>query len=595
MKPPERVDGYAPIEEYAALSDGRTAALVARDGRVDWWPVPVLDAAPACAALLDATKGGYVAVSPVDPFETERHYSRGTNVLEAVMTTERGAVRVTSALNMAATGRLPWTELAFRVEGLSGEVAMECAFAPGTQLRASRAKTAREQDVTVVRVGTHTMAVLFDGDGAEDVHASELGVGFRVRAGARLVFAVVATDQEPLFLPPLSVIDERLDATKENWRRWSREIDVSGPWAEQVVRSALVLKTLLAEWTGSIAAAATTSLPECVGGSRNWDYRFSWVRDSSFSIDALINLGLSEEVHNAVAWLLKAIDRNGPGMHVFYTLAGGTADDEEHLKVPGYRRSKPVRSGNGAARQLQLGNFGDVFDTVYRYVDGGNVLDVSSQRVLCELADQCCEQWSEPDSGIWELAKQEHYTISKIGCWVALDRATKLAESGQLSRGRPARWRRERDRVRAFIERDCWSEHKRSYTFYAGSDELDAAVLLSARTGFDRGERLVGTIDAVSRELRRGPFVYRYSDADESEGAFVACTFWLVEALAGTGQRDAAVQLMNDAVRLTNDVGILAEEIDPETGAFLGNVPQALSHLALINAAFSLREAATRE
>lgn len=588
MIPSPRIEGYAPLQDYAVLTDGRTSALISLDGRVDWWPVSTLDALPVCAAVLDAERGGFFSLSPVGASDVVRQYVEGTNVLESVFTSQDGSVRVTSALNMASSGRLPWTELALRVEGLSGEVPMRWTFTCDTRFQTDGVSIAVEQDVPIVRLGTCTIATLFSKEDDIVVKPDEVSAAFTVTAGSKVVVALLATNDAPVFVPKLSAIDARLDASKDNWRRWSAMIDPTQNWHEAVTRSALVLKSLLAEYTGAIAAAATTSLPERIGGPKNWDYRFSWVRDSSFAIDALINLGLSEEVHNAVAWLLQAMRRNGPDLHVFYTLAGEMPGDEKDLDATGYRGSQPVRAGNGAASQLQLGNYGDVFDTVHRYVKDGNVLDLASQKLLSELADRCCDEWRQPDSGIWELPERQHYTISKIGCWVALDRAVQLHELNQLRTGDAKRWRREREEIRRYIERECWSEKKQSYTFYAGTDDLDASVLLSARTGFDVGARLTTTIDAISAELRHGPLLYRYTGAEASEGAFVACTFWLVQALAAAGQRVQAVTLMDEAVMLANDVGVMGEQMDPMTRAFLGNMPQALSHLALINAAHSI-------
>ncbi len=589
--PSSRIDGFAPIEDYAVLTDGRTSALLSFDGRIDWWPVPTLDGSPVFAALLDPDGGGYLSVTPTTDFEVIRRYVDGTNILECVYSTAEGKVRVTSSLNMAATGRLPWTELALRIEGLTGSVPMEWALRPSSNFRTAESNIGIEQGVPVLRVGSQTIVTLFDGNGDPQVSANEIITRFTAQVGDRALLAVIVTDGVPVFVPSFSTIDQRVDDTVDNWRRWSARIAAYGTWRNEVVRSALALKSLLAEYTGAIAAAATTSLPERLGGPKNWDYRFSWVRDASFVIDAFINLELSEEVHNAVAWLLKAVGRNGPDLHVFYTLSGELPGDEKYLDAPGYRDSQPVRAGNGAANQLQLGNYGDVFDTVHRYVQGGNVLDVQSQGLLRELADRCCEQWRRPDSGIWELHKAEHYTISKMGCWVALDRALKLQAMGQMGEGDALKWARERDEIRQFIEQKCWSESKQSYTFYADSDDLDAAILLSARIGFDVGARLASSIEAISRELQHGSTLYRYSGAEESEGAFVACTFWLVEALVGNGQHERASRLMQDAVGMVNDVGLLAEQISPVTGSFLGNMPQALSHLALINAAHAISAA----
>ena len=297
---------------------------------------------------------------------------------------------------------------------------------------------------------------------------------------------------------------------------------------------------------------------------------------------------LHEEVQRALSWLVGAIRRHGPALHVLYTLGGEVATEGETLDAPGYQNSRPVHAGNRAATQSQLGTYGDLFDTVCRYCAEGHLLDADTARLLAELADQCCDVWRNRDAGIWELTSREHYTISKIGCWVALDRAARLAEEGQIVDRHASRWRGEAERVRSWIDTHCWSEAKQSYTFYAGTDKLDAAVLLAGRTGFERGERLAATIRALRNELSAGPLLYRYSGAESEEGAFVACTFWMVEALAYTGQSEKANELMRLAVQLTNEVGLLAEEMDVESREFLGNFPQGLSHLALINAAFTL-------
>ncbi len=585
-----RRDGYAPIEDYAVLGDGRSVALVALDGHIDWWPIPTLDSPPLCAALLEPDGGGQFALTPTDPFEVSRRYLEGTNVLETTYTTESGSARVTESLNTGAAGRLPWTELARRVQGVSGEVELTWALDAGNRFGQARPWVSARNRVPVVHLGDQSVAVLVEGRGAGPVEATSRRVFGRLRStpGATMLVAALATDDEPLFLPEASAIDDRVERTKDEWRRWSGLLPNEGPWGSAVVRSALALKTLIYEHEGSIAAAATTSLPEQIGGPKNYDYRYAWVRDFSFALDAMIGLQLHEEVHGSVSWLLGALRRSAPDLHIFYRLDGTTADEVATLEAPGYRHSRPVRAGNTAAGQRQLGLYGDLFDTLGRYVGEGHLLDPATADLLAEFADRCCDTWTRPDSGLWELDEIRHYTISKIGCWVALDRACRLAASGQLPGRHAERWRAEADDIRSFVIRNCWSETKRSYTFYAGSDRLDAAVLLAGRTGFDTGWRLASTIDAVLAELGEGPCVYRYSGMPEQEGAFVACSFWTIDALARTGRLEEARELMGQAVALANDVGLLSEQVDPRSGAFLGNVPQALSHLALINAATTL-------
>ncbi|MCU1490563.1 MAG: putative glycosyl hydrolase [Acidimicrobiaceae bacterium] len=585
---PERQDGYVPLEEYAILSDGRTVALVAGDGRIDWWPLPTLDSPPLCAAILDPDEGGHFALSPLTPFTLSRRYVPGTNVLETTYRTDTGSVRVTEALNTGQAGRLPWTELARRVEGLEGTVAMHWELVPGDRFGQARPWVSHQNGRPIVHLGDQSVSVVLEGPGTREDTAHTVGGTLSCSEGSCHLVAVVATDDEPLFLPSSQAVLGRLERTVAEWCHWSEQVTRRGRWKEAVLRSALALKSLHFGPSGAIAAAATTALPETIGGARNWDYRYSWVRDCSFSIDALIQLELHEEVHASISWLLGALRGTAPMLHVFYSLAGKVADNEVRLAVPGYRGSRPVFAGNSAEAQVQLGTFGDLFDTVQRYVDEGNVLDPHTSSLLADLANQCCDTWRTPDSGIWELDELQHYTISKIGCWVALDRAGRLADGGQLSQRWASRWREEAAEIKAWVDEHCWSEANGAYSFYAGTDRLDAAVLLAGRTGFDRGKRLAGTAEAVLSELARGPAVYRYSGMESEEGAFVACSFWLVDALARVGRLEEAARRMDGAVAMANEVGLLSEEIDPDTGAFLGNLPQGLSHLALINAAHLL-------
>lgn len=593
---PHRHDGFLPIEDYAVLGDGRTVALVAADGSVDWWPVPTIHAPPICAALLEPSRGGRFSLAPEGTYEVERRYLPETNVLESTYRTDSGAVRVIEALNSGMSGRLPWTELARRVEGLEGlegSVPVQWCLAPGDRFGKAQPWASWQADVPVLVVQDQLVALLVHGAEPGVVTAHEVTGGAVIRSGERILVTVVVTDHEPLSLPSRPSIERRLDHSRRSWEEWSAGIEYAGPWRDAVVRSALALKTLFYEPGGAIAAAATTSLPETVGGPKNWDYRYSWVRDSSFTIDAFISLGLHEEVHASVSWLLGALRAHGPDLQVFYTLDGDVPDKQaENLAARGYRDSRPVRTGNRAAAQFQLGNFGDLFDTVARFVAAGHILDQATAHALADLADQCCDRWMAQDSGIWELEQLEHYTISKIGCWVALDRAATLASVGQLPSEHTKRWTSEAAEIHAWVDDQCWSDERQSYTMFAGSSELDAAVLLAARTGFDTGARLGGTIEAVQGELGvpDSPLLFRYSGMHGEEGAFVACSFWMVHALWRSGQVERARALMDQTVALSNDLGLLAEQIEPASGSFLGNYPQALSHLALINAACNFRD-----
>ena len=586
---PVREGGYAALRDYAGVGDGRSVALLALDGSCDWWALPGMDGTPVFAALLDADGGGRIALGPVEPARAERRYVGSTNVVETVFTTSTGSVRLTDALNTGVAGRLPWSELGRRVEGLSGEVEMRWQVAPGSALATLSPWVRDDERVPMLQVGDVTLGVVCQGVGEPVPGLRDVCGTFTARAGERALLAVVATTDEPLHVPLAEAVDQRIDRTIAGWQEWSDTFAWAGPEPEAVLRSALVLKLLLHSPTGSMAAAATTSLPERLAGGKNWDYRYTWVRDTAYTLDAFVRCGLHEEVHATVAWLLATLRRHGPRLHPFYGLDGSLPGGSTVRDVPGWRGVGPVVDGNDASTQLQLGPYGDLFQMVLLCVQESHVLDVGTQRLLSDLADRCCDDWQRRDAGMWELPEERHYTISKMSCWQALDRAARLVDLGQLP-GNGSRWRREAERIRAWVDEHCWSERRQAYALFAGSDRLDAGVLLGARFGFDRGARMAATTRAVRDELGEGPWLYRYTGMRAEEGAFVACTFWAVEALALTGQRDQARRLMEDALGALDGVALLPEMIDPASGDLLGNLPQALSHLALINAASALEE-----
>lgn len=587
---PPRRNGYVDLRSYAAIGDGRTVALISHDGSVDWYPIPDLDSAPAFARLLDAEHGGCIELCPDERFEVERKYLPGTNILQTTYTTASGRVQVTDSLNLGSTGRLPWNELARAVEGLEGTVAMRWRVAPGTMFNTVSPWVDVTAHKPVLRASEVSVGVCGEHVGESKVEEQQISGSFRTTPGSQHLLAVVATHSEPLRLPTPREIRKNLEMTRETWLRWGDLLESDGPYGEEVQRSALVLKLLSHSPSGSVAAAATTSLPENMAGTKNYDYRFAWIRDATYALQALLKLGEQEDVHAQVSWLLRLVRAQVPNLHVLNRLDGEVPETRmTEYDVPGWRGTGPVVAGNAAADQLQLGVYGDVFDVAHRYVAGGNVLDTATARMLADLADAICDVWRRPDSGMWELPEHRHYTSSKMGCWHGLDCAVRLAEDGYIP-GCVDRWRAERERIRAWIDTECWSEQRGAYIWYPGTQELDASVLLHAMTGFDRGPRMKTTIAALRQELGRGPLMYRYSGVDAEEGAFVACSFWTVAALTTVGQREQAVELMDRMVALANDLGLFTEMIDPEDYSFLGNFPQALSHLAVLNAALALRD-----
>ncbi len=378
--------------------------------------------------------------------------------------------------------------------------------------------------VPVIVAGRHALALQsFDAgepEGTARPGGAQMSGSFAIREGESALLALSCFNDEPYVLSGRRAFEARLAHTVDFWRRWARITSYDGPWREAVVRSALALELLVYAPTGATVAAPTSSLPEAIGGSRNWDYRYSWLRDTAFTLEAMLRIGYRDQVHSSLAWLLQTIRRTHPRLSVFYHLDGEPPGETVELNLEGYRRSRPVRYGNGAAGQLQLGNWGDLFQTAWLYVEDGNALDRESGQRLAELADFVCRIWQNPDASIWELGQRHQYTQGKLSCWLALDRAAPLAARGQIPAGRVDRWRKTADVIRDYVETRCWSKERGSYNRYADSNDLDASVLLAARVGYadPRGERMQTTVDALRRELGRGPLLYRYSGMSEHEG-----------------------------------------------------------------------------
>ncbi|GKQ36057.1 glycoside hydrolase family 15 protein [Streptomyces sp. A012304] len=591
-----RNGGYVPLRAYAVIGDGRTAALVAGDGAVDWLGVPDMNSPAVFGAVLDASRGGRFQLEPAVPYRAERRYLPGTNVLETTFRTGAGAVRVTDALTLHDdTALTPMRELSRRIDGLSGSVPLRWSVRPRFGYGALPTRFARRAGVPVATAGSQALAVCAWETGEPVCEGDAIGGRFELPQGRRAMIAVPFADQEPLVLPARSECEARLDATCAAWRRWTRERTYEGRWHEAVIRSLLALKLLVYAPSGAVAAAVTTSLPEEIGGERNWDYRFSWVRDSAFTLAAFLRLGCPAEAHAYFWWLMHASQLTHPVLSVLYRLDGGHRTPEKTLPWEGYRGSGPVRVGNAAVGQVQLDTYGELMQTAWLYARATGRLDADLARRLAELADLVCAAWRRPDAGIWEVrSRPRHFTQSKMMCWVALDRAADLAHRGLIPGRRLARWHGAREEIAAFIETRCFSPGRDSYVRAADGQDLDAAVLLGHLYGYGGERRTRATVAALDRELRHGPYVDRYRGEDGlagGEGAFLACSFWLAESLARTGRVARAVELMEELVGLANDVGLYSEEIDPATGAFLGNLPQGLSHLALISAACSITAA----
>jgi len=594
----ERIDGYAPIREYALVGDGRTTALIARDGAVDWLCLPNVDSPSVFARVLDAERGGSFRLEPGVPYEAERRYQDNSNVLETTFTTAEGVVRVTDAMTLTDDDRLsPLRELCRKVEALRGTIPLRWSFDPRFGYGERRTELDRRAGRWFAHSGTECVALGAWNVGEITANGATVGGELKLREGDSAVLELSAAHKEPAVLPSRDDVERRLAQTARFWPRWAGRIRYDGPWRDAVVRSVLALKLLVYAPSGAMVAAPTASFPEWIGGSRNWDYRLTWLRDASWALDALIRLGIDDEAHAFFWWFMHASRVTQPRLQILYKVDGSAHSKERELsELAGYRRSAPVRVGNGAADQVQLDVYGSVLDAIWLYVQDVGHVDGDTGKEIAKIADYVAEHWRERDSGIWEVrAETTHFTQSKALCWVALDRACKLAERGLIP-DRSDRWSAAADEIRAFVDKQSWDAERNSYLRAPDLRELDASLLTMAILSYadPAGERLRGTVAAVERELRQGPFVYRYRGEDGvggEEGAFLTCSFWLVDALARQGRLDDARRLMDELVGLANDVGLYSEEIDPKSREFLGNFPQGLTHLALVNAAHSIEDA----
>jgi GH15 family glucan-1,4-alpha-glucosidase len=593
-----RTDGYAAIRDYALIGDGRTAALVARDGAVDWLCLPNVDSPSVFARILDPERGGSFRLEPTIPYEAERTYQQNSNVLETTFKTAQGAVRITDAMTLTDARRLaPLRELCRKIDGLGGKVPLRWTLEPRFGYGRRDTRIDRRAGRWLAEAGNDYMALGAWGAGDPGSDGRAIEAEFELGEGEAALLALAVAHKEPAVLPSREDVERRLARTERFWPEWAERIHYDGEWRDAVVRSVLTLKLLVHAPSGAIVAAPTTSLPEWIGGSRNWDYRFTWLRDASWTLDAFINLDMDDEAHSFFWWLMHASRITQPRLQILYKVDGSTRTDEQELAgLAGYRGSKPVRIGNGAAHQVQLDVYGAVLESIWLYADQVGHVDGDTAKEVAKIADYVSRHWRDPDNGIWEVrAERTDFIQSKALCWVALDRACRLAERGIIP-DRSDSWHEAAAAIREFIDAEGWDDERQSYVRAPNLRELDASLLTLAILGCGdpKGERLRGTVAAIERELREGPFVDRYRGEDGvpgEEGAFLTCSFWLVDAFAHQGRLDEARNLMDELVGLANDVGLYSEEIHPETREFLGNFPQGLTHLALVHAAVSIAEA----
>ena len=596
-------DAYPPIGDYALIGDGRSAALISRDGSLDWLCWPRFDSPSIFAALLDSERGGRFRVRPTGAFRSERRYLPDTNVLETVFHTANGSVALRDLMPVASeedkrAALTPEHEVLREIEGLTGQVEVEVVYTPRPDYGrkhpdfTSRSAFGLWCEIPGGALALHTDLPL---QRAPDGHGA-LGTA-TIAAGERKHLSLVYSTDAPGVIPLLEdAAADRVERSIRWWRDWTNRGAYDGPYRDAVMRSALVLKLMTYAPSGAVVAAPTTSLPEVIGGVRNWDYRYCWLRDASLTLRALSDLGYAEEAEAYLSWILHATRLTWPELQVLYDVFGEAQLPESELPhLSGYANSRPVRVGNDAHGQLQLDVYGEVIDAVTRLATRDGHIDRDTARMLNGLGETVCRRWREPDEGIWEgRAGRFHHTHSKVLCWVALDRLIALHDTGRLRIDRD-RFRSERDAIRTAIETRGYNARLDSYTRLFDGDDLDASLLTLPLYGYHDGThpRMRATCQRIHECLARDGLVYRYQTDDglpPGEGAFGICSFWAVECRAKGGDVDGAAEAFARLLACANDVGLFGEEIDPETGAALGNFPQAFTHVGLINAALTLAE-----
>jgi GH15 family glucan-1,4-alpha-glucosidase len=593
----------AKIQDYAIIGDGRSAALISREGSIDWLCWPRFDSPSLFGAILDLRIGGSWSVAPTEPASIERRYIDSTNVLETRFRTATGAVVLTDFMPVASEeqkGTMLWPEheLLRLVECEHGEVEILTRFDPRPDYGQAKVRL-RGSGEQNLRLETRSGLVTLRSD-VKFTTAPEGGATARARlkAGERIAFSLALAPDAPAVLPPLGdFILRKLALTVDWWQMWAARATYKGPYREEVVRSALALKLMLYAPSGAMIAAPTTSLPTLIGGGENWDYRYCWLRDAAFTARSLFGLGFADEAKAFVSWMLHATRLTRPKLQVLYDVFGGNRSKETVLAhLEGYGGSHPVRVGNHAGVQFQLDPYGEVIEAVAHFVNGGGELDRETQKMLRQFGEFVCRNWHKPDNGIWEdRAPGRHYTYSRLMCWVALDRLIKMHEQGRI-RGVPVKQFRESlERIRKDIEDRGWNPQLESYTQVLDGETLDACALLIAAHGFDNAssQRMQQTHLEIRNRLSPAPgLLYRKEQSlAMGEGAFGISCFWEVDFLArGGGTLEEAHDAFAQTAAYANDLGLFAEQIDPKTGDALGNFPQAFTHVGLINAALSLAE-----
>ncbi len=589
---------YKPIGDYGLIGNMRSAALVSTDGSIDWCCLPRFDSPSVFAAILDDEKGGRFSVQPLGDYESRQSYIHNTNVLATTFETPEGSATVTDFMPCYHTpsGRFVQKDEIHRlVECTKGSAQLAVDFKP--RLDYARDKVSLETTRHGVAVRGTTGRLALSSSHPLEVKKADAGATVALSEGQSMLLDL-RWDTDTPKSPRTYRSRSKLRQTEDFWRKKAEDCKFTGEGPEEVVRSYLALHLMAYMPKGALIAAPTTSLPEDIGGQRNWDYRFAWLRDASLTLDAFLRLGHKDEALAFFNWLLELCGTCGPRAQILYNIDLGNPPDEKHLDLRGYRDSRPVRIGNDAYKQLQLDVFGEVLDAAGVFADVGGYISQETWRLLEGFVDAAADLWQRPDSGIWEVRGGPfHFVHSKLMCWVALDRGANLAE--RFMYGTPDRikgWREAANDIREDILQKGWNPDKQAFTQHYDTSALDASTLLMPLYGFlpVSDEKMRSSIERTVEELAVGGVLRRYltEDTDDglpgSEGAFLWCSFWLVRALIQLGRVDEATSLYKKLLGYSNHLGLLSEMVDPKSGELLGNFPQALTHLAVITVGLDL-------
>lgn len=599
---------YPPIKDYGYIADCHSSALVSILGSIDWCCMPRIDSGSCFGRLLDWEKGGYCQIVPPSPYEASRRYLDHTLVLETTFRTEQGEARLLDCFTMRKGGRHDPNQQILRVvEGIRGTMEFLLEIVPSFDYGTTKAWIRSYKEDHYIAIGGNDGLLISTDFHCKMIDRHSISGSCTVKQGQRTHLSILYRRPEDLDeghveAPSLKELERRLDETMTWWHTWSSRGTMEGPYAECGLRSAVVLKGLSNAPTGAIAAAPTTSLPEAPRGERNWDYRYSWIRDSCFTVRSLAEIGHVREADGFRRFIERTAAGSAEELQIVFGVGGERRLHEYEVEeLEGYRKIQPVRVGNAAERQIQLDMYGELLDLVWNWHNRGESPDDDYWEFLVGLIDAAAENWRKPDHGIWEMrCKPRHFVHSKAMCWAALDRGIKLAED--LERKGPVkRWKKARHEVRRAIEAKGYSARRGVFVQAFNWPVMDAALLLLPTVGFVDydDERMIRTTDAIRADLEEDGLLRRYRTGNDGiktrEGAFLPCSFWLVECLARQGRIDEAHKVFDRTLSTGNDLGLFSEEYDPRNHEMLGNFPQGLTHLSLIAAAVSLAEMEARK